>query len=763
MLLMLWITLTASANSKTVTLTFNLSDFEFSLQSTGELLISSASQDISFGEDNEPALPKMSYILALPGNYNCSSYSATVNKRQIRTDTKLIANPKTINIDGNPDETIDFDKPYAKKLYPESNCVLSKTDNWKDLTLLHFTTQPFIYDAKTGTLYFVDSMTLSISYEEQINSDSSSIGFAPKDMACIASNFDDSFNSNRSNHTYDLTPLGDVDFFEYLIITSEELKDSFLPLVQWKRIKGIRANIISIEDINNAVSGSSQQLRIKKYLKDRYLNHGLQFVLLGGDDGIIPVFYAYGKTRNSKGLLPADMYYACFTGDLNWNEDGDEYFGELEDNISLSPNIYVTRALVSNQEEVSTFVNKIISYEKSPLWNNTLLMSGVKVSQYSPSGKSDVDVQGHQIYYSSIYPYWNGELTDFYDTTTSFPEGAAYDVTYSHLQTQLSKGYSIIDIYTHGDTDSWRMEEANTIYSSALAKTLSSPNHSIILTAACNTNRFDNPNHSCLSKAFMNNPESGVVAYLGSSREGKGSLFYRYSGPSQKYNQNFYFELFGSQYNDKNFGELAYLAKNQLLSNSKGYDGYRWVALSLNPIGDPEMPIYTDEPKSFPKIMGFSDKSKYYLRTGTEGCQITIISKDDFGESYFKTYRNTQSLNFSLPMDCYVCVTKPNYKPYVEIFDEKHIEFENPQGLAINNVTPNPTASSTKINIKNPNHLSNLSFQISGITTNSNKSVQIPDGEENINLDISELQSGVYVLNLMSGEQLVDSKEIIKK
>lgn len=763
MLLMLWITLTASANSKTVTLTFNLSDFEFSLQSTGELLISSASQDISFGEDNEPALPKMSYILALPGNYNCSSYSATVNKRQIRTDTKLIANPKTINIDGNPDETIDFDKPYAKKLYPESNCVLSKTDNWKDLTLLHFTTQPFIYDAKSGTLYFVDSMTLSISYEEQTDKNSSSIGFAPKDMAYIASNFDGSFNSNYSNHTYDLTPLGDVDYFEYLIITSEELKEAFLPLIHWKRIKGIRADIISTEDIDNTIDGSTQQLRIKKYLKDRYLNHGLQFVLFGGDDGIVPAFYAYGKTRSSKGLLPADMYYACFTGDLNWNEDGDEYFGELEDNISLSPNIYLTRALVSNQEEVSTFVNKIISYEKSPLWNNTLLMSGVKVSQYSPSGKSDVDLHGHQIYYASIYPYWNGELTDFYDTTTSFPEGAAYDVTYSHLQTQLSKGYSIIDINTHGDVNSWKMEDANTYYSSALAKTLSSPNHSIILTAACNTNRFDNPTHECLSKAFMNNPESGVVAYLGSSREGIGSIFYRSMGASPKYNQYFYFELFGNQYNEKNFGKLAYLAKNRLLNNSTGYDAYRWVALSLNPIGDPEMQIHTDELKSFPAIMCYSDQSKYYLRTGADGCQITIISKDDFGESYFKTYRDNKALNFSLPMDCYVCVTKPNYKPYVAIFEEKHLEFGKPGELIIDNVTPNPISSSTKINIKNPDNLLNLCFQISGITTNSNKSVQIPDGEENINLDISDLQPGMYVLNLFSGEQLMDSKEIIKK
>ena len=200
------------------------------------------------------------------------------------------------------------------------------------------------------------------------------------------------------------------------------------------------------------------------------------------------------------------------------------------------------------------------------------------------------------------------------------------------------------------------------------AMELYNPLPCIILTTSCTTNAFDAYGHRilnkdpCLSEAFIRNPYSGVVAYLGSSREGwsyRGSSKF---GSSLLLNAYFYEFLF--RHEEINFAKLVSRAKERL-NIAEGAN--RWVVYSVNPIGDPEMPIYTNSPEKFTTPNYIWDGTNLHVETGLENCTIAITDKSTMGNNYFQAYKDTRQATFTglVKGDYTLCITKHNYIPYM--------------------------------------------------------------------------------------------------
>ena len=85
-----------------------------------------------------------------------------------------------------------------------------------------------------------------------------------------------------------LTSNNQVAVPEYLIITSESLKDAFQLLADWKIKKGTPTIIETVENIVGKYRGADTQEKIRNYLIDIKSRYGSLFVLLGGDTNIIP-------------------------------------------------------------------------------------------------------------------------------------------------------------------------------------------------------------------------------------------------------------------------------------------------------------------------------------------------------------------------------------------------------------------------------------------------------------------------------------------
>jgi len=161
---------------------------------------------------------------------------------------------------------------------------------------------------------------------------------------------------------------------EYIIITNQDLEGAFEPVADYITRKGVVAKVYTVDEILDNYSCDSVSNicdsagAIRGFLIDKY-EDGAQWVLLGGDETIVPVRYgtvtpsSYITDPSSPVVIaPSDLYYSDLDGD--WNIDGDEYYGEpRHDSIDVEPELYVGRIPCENEEDVENWFKKLVSYE----------------------------------------------------------------------------------------------------------------------------------------------------------------------------------------------------------------------------------------------------------------------------------------------------------------------------------------------------------------------------------------------------------------
>ena len=570
----------------------------------------------------------------------------------------------------------------AVKDSPSSMAKYIGTSIMDGYTILNFLVCPFKYDVQNKKLYLVERITITIHLTETLSTTNSSNSVG-NNMGEIVKLLVVNAGDMGTSHI-GTTSTAANENVEYVVVTSSALAASFNPIIQWKKTKGVVSKILTIEEIIANYNGATTPIKIKKCLYDLYQNKGLKYVLLGGDDTVVPVQGCYGSAGSYvDNTIPTDLFFACFGGDFNWDADGDGIYGETTDGINMTPSIFVTRVPVRTSADVEAFTLKLLAYEKTPAvngWNNNLLMTGTRLWANYSSTQSDAEAKGDNLYETYIQPYWNGMRKKFYDTYTDFSGGSNYTLNSTNLQTQLGNGYTFFDMATHGSQTVWALESGS--YSSPNASNLNNSNFTLITTMACLTNAFDSStnggtNDPCLSEAFIRNANSGVIAYLGCSRYGWGySGGTRTLGPSLQYEAQYYKNLFSTDIQNKNYGRIVAAAKAAMVNSSGSYNSYRWVQFGLNPIGDPEMPIYTTVPTEFNNCNVQYGNGSVIVNTGVAGCTICVMSKDDSGQSYYDVRNNVENATFTnIPSNVSICITKQNYIP--KVFESSSIYIQN--------------------------------------------------------------------------------------
>ena len=649
------------------TISFSESAYTFSYDENGNLVISAADGDATYSSPDEPGLPLRSLSLAIPGTRKYESSSLSFSKRLIRSNVTVAPGPVPVTTDGSMEPVPARTVSYGNVTYPASNCLYTLSSEWSDLSMIHFLTTPFIYDAGARKLYFIDSIQLTVRTVEKTPDENDIATFADRAVVSSIVANRDAVNRIPAMRAAASGSSSDANRIDYVVITSEELKQAFVPLVNWKRIKGLRSKIITTEEIDSKYQGESGPLRIKKCLYDLYKNNSLRYALLGGDDTVVPVLHWKKDSVIKEANIPADLYYACFGGDFAWDANCNGIYGELNDSINMGSSIFVSRLPVRTPTDVESFILKLLKYEKKPKWNNNMLMCGVKITDNPDikDGRSDAEIKGNLLYQNYIKHDWNGSVYKFYDTYTDFPGGKDYDVTEYNLMDKLSNGYSFVSIMTHGSPSSWVMENPLNSYSRWIAAQQDNSASTIITTIACLTNAFDTTVDPCLSESFIRNPQSGVIAYLGCSRENWELVDPEKLGTSFQYEGNFYKNLFSDIFSESNYGVLVAAAKLAMINNCNTNSTERWVQFGLNPIGDPEMPIYTIIPKKFNGATVTVQNGELTIDTGIDGCRVCIMSAHDIGQSYHKVWENVRNISVTdFPSDVSICVTKKNYIPF---------------------------------------------------------------------------------------------------
>ena len=472
--------------------------------------------------------------------------------------------------------------------------------------------------------------------------------------------------------------------YEYIIITNEDLKNAqtnytFQDLINSKKDKGLTAKIFTVEEITNnpdySVNGKwgdanpnnpfyeteitknidlfdDTAAKIRNFIRYAYTELGTIYVLLAGDadkikteDNIIPV---RGLFADEDGLplsqsslileeddIPSDIYYACLDG--NYNYDCDNHFGEAPkyndindlDEADLTAEVYVGRACVDSEEEVSNFVKKTITYDQSAEeYLSEILFVGESLGTwfYTPWGGDYKDqIQKH------VSPEYN--ISKFYDR-----DHPANYWRPEELRNLLNtKTPHIINHDGHGNKD-LILKSHGTYFSKQYLK---NNNSFFIYSHSCYTGAFDNLDcHSgyeetdCIAEILTVENPYGAFACILNARYGLGSED-TIESPSGLYDESFYKALFVE--NIKKLGPANHYSKEYYIDRIEE-NGMRWCYYQTNLFGDPEISIkvpnnYPETPEiNGPKIGKTGTNQNYNISLNDPNNDKIIKIEIQFGE-----------------------------------------------------------------------------------------------------------------------------------
>jgi hypothetical protein len=148
--------------------------------------------------------------------------------------------------------------------------------------------------------------------------------------------------------------------YQYVIVVPEAWKDEFNNFIKIKESKGIKTYVVTLEWINANYNGKDISEKIKEFTKDAFNNWKIIYLLLVGDNNIIPI------RQQTITFKCTDAYFSCLDSDWNEAEKVKMVYNMADEFIPLKdwmPDIIVGRMPISNIQDLRNIIQKVIIYE----------------------------------------------------------------------------------------------------------------------------------------------------------------------------------------------------------------------------------------------------------------------------------------------------------------------------------------------------------------------------------------------------------------
>jgi hypothetical protein len=394
--------------------------------------------------------------------------------------------------------------------------------------------------------------------------------------------------------------------YALLVITPAMFSDELEELVVHKNSRGVSTKLVTLDDVYNSVyfpaEGRDNQEKIKYFIKNAIENWGIRFVLLVGGSYQFPVRYTYvfiSKEAPEPEIFVSDLYYADIydsNGDFcSWDSNGNNLFGEYNwenrtDDVDLYPDVYLGRLACTNSKEVSTCVDKIITYENSKAYTKDWFNHLVVIGGDTFPGDDEAINEGE---------YVNEVIIDIMDgfvpTRIWASNGEVRRAT--NIDEAINKGAGFVDFSGHGNPWLWSTHphENEDVwlpvggYSNEDIKGLVNGDKlPMVITGACSTSKF-NAVRDCFGWSFLSNPNGGGIISCGATALGYADWGKNAANVCIEKMCINMFKAYKQQ-GAITFGEMWGKAiNNYILPNMDKYD-YKTVE-EWEPFGDPSLSI----------------------------------------------------------------------------------------------------------------------------------------------------------------------------
>ena len=421
---------------------------------------------------------------------------------------------------------------------------------------------------------------------------------------------------------YQLPKTRTTDQYKLLILTTDQFADGFTELTDMYLQRGIRSEITTKETIIANGTGNDVPQKIRNYIIEEYQNHGVEFVLLGGDVELIPYRGFFCHVQSGGGYeddnIPADLYYSALDG--TWDDNGNFQYGEPDED-DLLPEVAVARFPFSSSEELENMIHKSHYYQNFPVTGEltNALLAGENLY-------NDPETWG-----SDYLELLIGERSDNGYTTNGIPTDYNFERLYEEnqawtkydLMNSINSGKQMVHHVGHASpTYVAYMSNSDITNANFSGANGIDHNYTLLQTHGCDCGSFDYSD--CILEKMVT-IDNFAVAIMGNSRFGwfnEGQT----EGPAAHLHR----EMMDALYNE----EIRFLGNAFLESkiqtapwveaSGQWEEGaLRWNFYDLNTLGDPALSVWTNEP------IAIDVSYENEIIIGSVSTELTVLSGGD--------------------------------------------------------------------------------------------------------------------------------------
>jgi len=536
------------------------------------------------GNTGQPALPARGAQILLPFGTEVSSIEIILDDivsvgsgyyiEPTQKQFPLSADPGKVEPTTPDPEIYNSDKPYPSAQFEEIGVFA-----FRGYQILTLKLQPVQYIATSGELLYYPRLTVVVNTVPSSKENTMLRGLSIDDSEVRAK-----VDNPEMANSYAAGPVRGSKSYDLLIITTTSLESSFQPLKDYHDTTGIITEIHTTTEI-----GSSSPDDIRDYIRDRYLNDGIQYVIIGADDDIIPAKDLYVKSDASgyytEYNMPADVFFGCLDGTYNY--DGDSYWGEPTDgegggDVDLIAEVFIGRASVGNATEADRFVDKTLWYLTKQHANlQNVVLVGEHLGFGGPAEYANfyldelVDGSDAHSYTTVGIPSDEYVIDKLYDY-----DWPGNDWPQSELVTRINNGQHVVNHLGHGSED-----YAMKMYNSDVMGDLTNSDLCLVYSQTCLAGHLDGLD--CWAEYMNIKTDHGAFAVIMNARYGWGELNST-DGASQRFNREFWDAIFSSAEGKPELGRANHDSKEDNLYRINE-DYMRWCYYELNLFGDPSV------------------------------------------------------------------------------------------------------------------------------------------------------------------------------